>query len=303
MKLILAHNQTEQFVNFYDDLKSKSDAPFDYVSYYDLLFSFMPEAEVPLSFEVLTTGKNISDYDGVYINNYLDTYEIAASAAITCKRLGIDYVNEELSSPVSMSKLSMYSKLAAGKVTLPKSYGGAKLAIIKANDRIQKNLAFPVVLKRADADRGIDNFKVANAGEIAELLKDHDNESLWIIQEYVENDGFYLVSFYNDKPAFSIYRTLEERADKDEHKAHMFKPFGGRNASLVEIGDLPGGLVETTTMAVKAMNRQIASVDCIYDPKTEKTYVLEVNYNPQLVTIETFKDARVKAFLDNLKNI
>jgi D-alanine-D-alanine ligase-like ATP-grasp enzyme len=51
------------------------------------------------------------------------------------------------------------------------------------------------------------------------------------------------------------------------------------------------------------MNRQIGSVDCIYDEASDKTYVLEVNYNPQLVTIETFKEVRVQAFLDNLKDI
>jgi D-alanine-D-alanine ligase-like ATP-grasp enzyme len=51
------------------------------------------------------------------------------------------------------------------------------------------------------------------------------------------------------------------------------------------------------------MNRQIASVDCLYDEATGEVFVLEVNYNPQLVTVETFKDVRIKAFLDNLNSI
>ncbi len=51
------------------------------------------------------------------------------------------------------------------------------------------------------------------------------------------------------------------------------------------------------------MNRQVASVDCLYDQTTQKTYVLEVNYNPQLVTIETYKDVRIQAFLEALPSI
>jgi D-alanine-D-alanine ligase-like ATP-grasp enzyme len=51
------------------------------------------------------------------------------------------------------------------------------------------------------------------------------------------------------------------------------------------------------------MNRQIGSVDCLYDPKTERVHVLEVNYNPQLVTIETFRETRIKAFLEGISKI
>jgi glutathione synthase/RimK-type ligase-like ATP-grasp enzyme len=164
-------------------------------------------------------------------------------------------------------------------------------------------LSFPVILKRADADRGIDNFKVKSAEQAAEILGDQEEESLWIIQDFVPNDGFYLVSIYHGEPVFSIFRTLEERPDHNELKAHMYKPKGGLNATLIEIAELPASVRETSVKAAAAMNRQIASVDSIYVPSEDKTYVLEVNYNPQLVTIETFKEKRQEVFLDAISKI
>jgi glutathione synthase/RimK-type ligase-like ATP-grasp enzyme len=300
MKLILANRQTEQFLAFYDDLKSKSAEPFDYSPYETLLFVFDTTAEKPIQVRNLAEGRELAEYDGVYINGYLDTYELAASVAISCQAMGVPFVNKELQNPPSLSKLTTYAKLAANGVSFPKTFAGAKAALVGAKEIIPSDL-FPAILKRADADRGIDNFKVSSYDEAMQLLQDHDARSIWILQEFVPNDGFFLVSFYDAKPVFSIFRSLEARPDGNEQKAHMFKPKGGANASLVPLDELPPEVIATCSKAVTVMNRQIGSVDCIFVPETRRVYVLEVNYNPQLVTIETFKDIRVQAFLDNLE--
>jgi hypothetical protein len=303
MKLILANNHTQVFKDFYEDLASKSDTPFDYSSYDSLLFCFDMLSDKAISVQCLSTGKQLEDYDGVYINGYLDTYELAASVAIACNALGIGYVNRELDSPPSLSKLSMYAKLAAAKVPIPKTYAGTKNAIMLALESNNQLIDYPAILKRADADRGIDNFKVASPDQVKELLNDKSNRSLWVLQDYIDNQGFYLVSFYNSTASFSIYRSLEARPDGNSQKAHMYKPKGGANAQLVELDQLPARVMEACQKSVIAMNRQIASVDCLYSKTDNKAYVLEVNYNPQLVTIETYKDVRIAAFLDNIDNI
>ena len=83
----------------------------------------------------------------------------------------------------------------------------------------------------------------------------------------------------------------------------MYKPKGGTNAKLQKISEVPEKVVSESKKAVYAMNRQIASVDSLISSADGEVYVIEVNYNPQLVTIETFKNERTKAFIDNLKNI
>lgn len=302
MKLILANNQSEKFVDFYKDLNTKSSEPLVYDSYQSLLFCFDTDnSDTPLDVVLTSTGQSLREFDGVYINGYLNTYELAVTTATSLDYLGVAYVNRELQNAPSLSKLSSYAKLTAAGVTMPKTYAGSKQAIVAGLDAVIQ-LDFPVILKRADADRGIDNFKISSKQQLRDQLRDFDDRSLWVLQAFIPNNGFYLVSIYNNEPKFVIFRSLEERPDHDELKAHMFKPKGGANAHLVELPDAPELLLDTSLAAVKAMNRQIASVDSIYDEQNNKVYILEVNYNPQLVTIETFKDVRVQAFLDTLIN-
>jgi glutathione synthase/RimK-type ligase-like ATP-grasp enzyme len=302
MKLVLANNQSDKFVAFYAELKQQNPDLFEYAPYDSLLFRFDSDAEQPTTVRSLTTGKNLTAYDGVYLNGYLDTYELAATMATCCQTLSVPFVNRELADAPSLSKLTTYAKLARAGVRIPRTLAGAKAALSQAADEIAQ-LTFPLVLKRADADRGIDNYKVRSQAEIDELLTPHEPRSLWILQEYVENDGFYLVSFYDQKPEFCIFRSLEARPDGNEQKAHMFKPKGGANAQLLEVAAAPQPVVETCQRAIDAMNRQIGSVDCLYDAQTGKTHVLEVNYNPQLVTIETFREKRIEAFIDGISKI
>lgn len=302
MKLLLANNHSEKFVDFYQDLQTKSSEPFDYSSYSDLLFIFDDQAERSIAVHNLKTGRELGDYDGVYINGYLPTYELAATVAIACDARGIGFANQELAQPPSLSKLSMHGKLTAAGVSQPTTIAGTKNALLLAGDLLNA-VQFPAVLKRADADRGIDNFLLQSADELAGILASHEDRSLWVLQQFIDNNGFYLVSFYGGQPKFCIFRSLEERPDGNAQKAHMYKPKGGANAQLVELPEVPRTIIETCQSAVEAMNRQIASVDCIYDAEQDKAYVLEVNYNPQLVTITTLKDVRVEAFLDYLPTL
>jgi len=302
MKLILANNHAAHFEAFYKDLQAKTTTPFDYGAYETLLFSFDTDADQPIRVTDTTNGRSLRDYDGVYLNGYLDTYELAATTATCCQALDIPFVNQELANAPSLSKLTGYAKLAAAGVRVPRTLAGAKRALLQAEKQIGE-LTFPLVLKRADADRGIDNYKVHSLQEITELLQPHEPRSIWILQEYVENDGFYLVSFYDQKPVFSIFRSLDQRPDGNEQKAHMYKPRGGANAHLVEIAELPEPVLSAAQRSMDAMNRQIGSVDCLFNPQTGNAYVLEVNYNPQLVTIETFKEIRVDAFLEGIEKI
>jgi glutathione synthase/RimK-type ligase-like ATP-grasp enzyme len=302
VKLILANNQSEKFKAFYDGLQQSSSAPFDYSGYDSLLFVFDNTAERRVQIVNLETGRSLTDYDGVYINGYLNTYELAATVATACEANGIAFANQEMRAAPSLSKLSMYAKLVAAGVRVPKTLAGTKQALLQASGQLQ-SFTFPVILKRADADRGVDNYKVGSIQEIEQLLAEQERRSLWLVQEFIPNNGFYLVSFYDSRPSFCIFRSLEARPDGNEQKAHMYKPKGGANASLIELGKVPQPIILACQNSVNAMNRQIASVDCLYDEATGEVFVLEVNYNPQLVTVETFKDVRIKAFLDNLNSI
>ena len=301
MKLVLANNQSERFVSFYESLQQQTSEPFDYTGYSSMLFRLDNDAPQSIVVKNLAQARDLTEYNGVYINNYLNTYELAASVAICCQALDVPYVDKEFEHAPSLSKLTAYTRLVAAGVRIPKTVAGSKAALLRGADQYPDNL-FPAVLKRADADRGIDNLKLTSKAEVAECLHLHDDRSIWILQEYIDNNGFYRVSFYNQKPVFCIFRALEERADKNVQKAHMSKPKGGANASLIELAEVPHEIIEECQRAINALNRQIGGVDCLFDPLTKRVYILEVNYNPQLVTLETFKEVRIKAFLDSINS-
>ena len=303
MKLILANNHTEQFTDFYESLRRESNDAFRYGAYVDLLFLFGTAQDKPVQLYDVASDTWLHEYDGVYINGYLNTYELAAAVATCCDAEGVPFVNQELKNAPSLSKLTGYAKLAAAGVPIPPTITGSKQAMLRVPAQLLDRVRFPAILKRADADRGIDNFKVRDFAEAQSLLEPFPDTSLWVLQDFIPNDGFYLVTFYDGKPVYGIYRTLEKRPDGNEQKAHMFKPKGGANATLLEVEAIPQQVVTTAQRAISAMNRQIGSVDCLYDADSQASYVLEVNYNPQLVTIETFKERRKQAFLEGIQQI
>lgn len=302
-KLVLANNQSQTFVDFHAQLQGDAEL-YDYVGYRSLLFEFHPGSEgSQMHFWNTENGTRSDSYSGVYLNGYLSTIELATTAAAVLDTQSIAYVNRELHNAPSLSKLSSYAKLTANGVSIPHTFGGAAYALLAGFSQDLITIETPFILKRADADRGIDNFKIDTYEQAIELLKNQPERSLWVMQDFIPNDGFYLVSVYHNSPEFTIYRAMGERADGRKDKAHMFKPVGGANASLIEINDTPEQVIKESVNAAKAMNRQIASVDSLYDPATKKAYVLEVNYNPQLVTITTFKEVRQQAFLSALDQI
>lgn len=302
-KLVIANNQSPAFIDFHAQLQEDKEL-YDYVGYRSLLFEFNPSDQTSLMhFWNIENETRSDEYSGVYLNGYLSTVELATTAATVLDAQSIDYVNKELHNAPSLSKLSSYAKLTQAGVSIPHTFGGAAYALLAGFACELISINTPFVLKRADADRGIDNFKIDTYEQAVALLKDQPERSMWVVQDFIPNDGFYLVSVYHDQPEFTIYRSMGARSDGRKDKAHMFKPKGGENASLIEIANTPAPVIQESVKAVKAMNRQIASVDSLYDPISEKAYVLEVNYNPQLVTITTFKEVRQDAFLKALKQI
>jgi len=304
MKLILANNHSKTFQDFYRELNEHSEEQLDYDAYESLLFRFSGEpGEAAIGVTSVATRRSIGEYEGVYINGYLSTFELAATVAICCDALGIPYINQELSNPPSLSKLTAYAKLSAAGVRIPFTVAGTQAALMQATDADIVGLSFPAVLKRADADRGVDNIKVVSLEDVHDLLRDRHKRTLWVLQNYIENDGFFRVTYYFYEPKYAIFRSLEARPDGNERKAHMYKPRGGVNATLITPENLPEDVIQTTKQAAIALNRQIAGVDCIYDPNLKRTYILEVNYNPQMVTVETFKDIRIDTFIDGMNNL
>ena len=298
MKLVLANSQAQNYTDFYARVQADNPDLFDYTLFADLLFSF--GGAKPISVRNIATGRELQDYDGIYIKSYSTSYELAATVAICCEALHIPLMDHELVSPPSLSKLSGYAKLAAAGVSVPETIAGTTSAITRALKPLSADF-FPAVLKRASADRGRDNYMVQSKRDITELLEPHNPDSVWLLQRHIANDGFYRITFNAGELAFCIFRKLEPRSDGDPRKAHMYKPNSGSNATLLKSHEVPPEVLAESEKAAKAMDRQMAGVDCLFDAAHKMAYVLEVNNNPQLVSTSTFQDVRIAAFVESLK--
>lgn len=300
MKLVLANNQTKKFTEFYQSINELSNDTIHYRGYNNLLFKF-GFLNKPIKLINVLNNRDISDYKAVYINGYLKNPELAYAVAITCQALRVPFINSELNNPPSLTKLTMYLKLAAANVAIPPTIAGTKKAVLHYLSNTTS--FFPVVLKKADSERGKYNYYVSSPEVLKELLSEHEKTSLWIAQAMVKNKGFYRLETYNYKPKLCIYRSLEKRPDNNPLKRHIYKPRGGANARLIKLNALPNELKLLAEKSCRALNRQIAGVDCLQDEVTKRFLVLEVNYNPQLVTIETFKNLRINAYVNFLNNL
>lgn len=293
-----------RFNDFFSDIQVE-ERFFDYSGYSDLLFIFDPEAQHRASFLNLDTGRYSYEYSGAYITSYAGSFpDLAFAVAEIFKHEQIPFADSELANAPSLSKISESAKLVAAHLPIPKTYGGTKIALIRALTTRQIQLDFPVVLKLANGERGRDNFTIYHENEIYDLFQGKDDGSIWVIQALIPSDGFYRLNCYFGEPAYTIFRSLEERpAELDRHTAHMYKPAGGSNATLIEPSDTPEDLRQLARLATQAMGREFAGVDLIYHAQTHQAYVLEVNYYPQLVTVNSFKERRVRDFLEALRRI
>lgn len=301
--LVLSNNQTMRFNDFFADIQ-ESHKFFDYSGYTDLLFIFDNKSKHPASFLNLDTGRKSYEYSGAYITGYssgaFSDLAFAVAQILTTEKIRI--ADSELKDAPSLSKISETAKLVSAGVLMPKTYGGTKMAIVRAITTQKIKLKYPLIFKLANGKRGIDNYTIYNENEIFDLLKDKPDDSIWILQEYIESDGFYRLNTYFYKPAYGIYRTNNPEA-VDRHHVHMYKPRGGINATFLEPREIPVKVVRAARRASKVVGREFAGVDIMISKFGRKPYIIEVNNYPQLVTVESFKERRVKAFIDAMKKL
>jgi D-alanine-D-alanine ligase-like ATP-grasp enzyme len=73
-------------------------------------------------------------------------------------------------------------------------------------------------------------------------------------------------------------------AHADPLKAHLNKPHGSSNATLLSPEEYSADVISLARRATLALDRTIAGVDLIQDKVTKKWYVLEANYNPEITS-------------------
>lgn len=224
--------------------------------------------------------RDLASYKQAYFKSHVRHPEMAAAVAEYLSFHNVFFVDREVASYVSAGKLSEYMRLACHGLPVPLSLCASSALLSRRYDEIVATLGVPFVLKESASNRGRNNFLIASRNDFKEVLSAATRDQYFVAQTYVENDGFYRVYVLGKSVELAVWRASHTHSEA--RKAHLNKPAGGANASLVALTDLPAKAHDLAIRAAACMDRQIAGVDVLQDKHTKKWYILEVNNAPQL---------------------
>lgn len=222
-----------------------------------------------------TTGRDVAEYDVVYLRRIKEATAGAITAGIYCKAKGIPVIDRELANrPGSMGKQTQYMRLALANMPFPATlYSPSHEALLRAFDA--SDMSFPLILKSVSGSRGSDNYLIASRDELHAVCAAHPTVH-FLIQEYVPNSGDYRVWVCGDTIGPILYRSRTS--------GHTNNTSLGGRAKLVPASTLPADVLEDCKRAAKLFDRDIAGVDVVFEHDTipGRHYLFEVNRAPQV---------------------
>ena len=260
------------------EAKTEGSVTFTATSFGDIIFDINGSDTT-----VIDTGNGstpVESYDLTYVKSHWHYPEPASALAEFLTFKGRQFLDQEIKEYTSRSKLSEMMKLAVNALPVPRAMVGYAPVLMRNSPTIIESLGFPLVLKNVQADRGADNYLVQDAESFERILSASPDTAIFAAQAYVSNEGFYRLNVFGSDVALAVYR--HATSHKDPLKAHLNKPAGGANASMIELSDVPTEALELAVRGSMCMNRQIAGVDLVQDKQTGEWYILEVNNAPQI---------------------
>jgi glutathione synthase/RimK-type ligase-like ATP-grasp enzyme len=239
------------------------------------------------------TGRDIADFDLVYFKTHRRNYEFAIAAAEYLKFHHVHFIDEELRAYIAYDKLAEAMQLVLHDVPVPFSVCGSQQVIKAQAQEIVDRIGSPFVFKEINEDRSRNNYFLHTVADINEVLHEAQPTDIFMLQKYIENDGYMRVLIFGSEPAVMIKRVAV--TNDDPRKQHLNTPAGGANAQLLADDQAPDDVCRLATWAAKVMHRQVAGVDLIQDKETGEWLVLEVNTAPQIRS-GTFVDVKSRAF-------
>lgn len=258
---------------------SKEKVTFDARSFNELLFKI---DGTQTQVRELVGGRDISTYDLVHFKTHRKHYELAISAAEYLDFHHINFFDRELAEHVAYDKLTEMMRLALAGLPVPLTYCGSPQALIAQVDEILAAVGGPFICKEINSDRGRGNYMLHAKEELLEVLGSAGATEFYMVQEYLENDGYVRALVFSPDVAIMIGK--RSVPSDNPRKRHLNNPAGATNVYLINPDDEPDGVRELAVTAARLMRRQVAGVDLIYSKQHKMWYILEANTAPQIRT-------------------
>lgn len=267
----------------------RDDMQVEWALFEDLVYYFT-ETEC----QIIDTrhGVDLSEYSSIYLRHWGDKMAHAMAVTRYCKIKNITFIDSEAFRVGSFNKLTQYINLHHAKVAFPRT-------LIATGEHLKNTYAargftFPLILKSVSGTRGADNYLVKDAGHMQEILEQNP-EILFVLQEFIPNDGDYRVLVLGD----AVQLVIERKASGESHLNNTSQ---GGQARIIPTEDLPQDVREASVRAAQFMGREIAGVDMVLSQADGRYYCFEVNRAPQIehASFEAEKAAVIADYLHSI---
>ena len=296
-RILILRGPEDRAVAFFDEVTKKltHNAEFVVRSFNELVYWIDNDT---MSVRETVTNTDLATYDLVYFKSHQRYYEFAIAAAEYLKFRNVPFFDEELSSYISYDKLSDTTRLAINRIPVPAMVCASKETLKKEARTAIEELGTPFVCKEVNADRSRKNYLLQNYDELMDVLNNADTQDIYMLQRFVENNGYIRVLLLSAQIALAIYRHPVD--NPDPRKQHLNTPAAAPNASLLHGTEMKREAADLARRAARVSRRQVAGIDIIQDKQTGQWYILEVNTSPQIFSgsfVQEKRDAFAK-FID-----
>jgi len=229
----------------------------------------------------LPDGRDIAEAKVIYFKSHMLFPEHAATLAQYLKYKHVAFVDREVGDFVSRSKLSELFILATNSIPVPQTLVITGRADVPTYTKLRAIFGDNFVVKDIYGNRGKNNFIIKNQKSYDEAWSRLIGVDTVLVQRYIENEGFLRVLLMGQQVVQVIKRSATSH--QDPLKAHLNKPYGGANAVELSVKEYDSLAIKLARKASLVTRRSIVGVDLIQDKISNKWYVLEANYNPEVV--------------------
>lgn len=217
--------------------------------------------------EIRIAGKNIDEYDLVFFRKIGEHLELATILSQYCQVQGIQIVDKVFTyeRPFIDRKSFEYARVSEFNLPIIDSV----FVNLQNVEEVKNKIEFPCVVKRTDGRQGDAVWLINSFDELRQLLLQQQTHLL--VQDYIANEGDYRFFVIGDRVIAAMKRQSQTADFRN-------------NISLGGEGTIYKPKEEEEKLAIdaaKAMGYDIAGVDLMFDAKSKKWFILEINRAPQ----------------------
>lgn len=270
MKTLFLVNNAEKYTDFKEKISQDNTIEVSLYSYQDLAFSI---DEGNTSIKIYPTNQDLKVFSKIIIlatsPYHLQNY-IFSALSCYCTKNHIALMDDSFSN--TDGKLYSLWRFWEKQIPVAKTFFGPMEFLAQK----LHELGDSGILKSVQGTKGKDNYLINSCEQLEQVI--HDNqETRFILQNFIPNNGDWRIILTNYEPRMAIYRS-------SDGKDHRNNTSVGGDAKLVALEEVDPKIVDLAIASAKALGIKIAGADIMQDAITGEYTVLEVNRTPQLVT-------------------